>query len=174
MDRKLPEAITASKDFSELTARQKKGFEANLVYIDRIVSDIYEWLAHDRPELTPKHFFDELELDVLTVLSLPDTDKGISTWLIHSTWTKDVPGQSLGYQLSSEIMLAINSPPPQIEADHQDYKEWLQGQGKALKLCLNMFYSGVNFKSAIAHLIAADAILANILTGLTRFRLSCN
>ena len=74
MDRKLPEALTASKEFSELTARQRKGFEANLVYISRIVNDIDEWLAHNRPELTPKHFFDELELDVLTVQSLPDTD----------------------------------------------------------------------------------------------------
>lgn len=174
MDRKLPEAITASKDFSELTARQRKGFEANLAYIDRIVNDIDEWLAQDRPELTPKHFFDELELDVLTVQSLPDTDKGISTWLIHSTWTQEVTGQALGHQLSSEIMMTINLPPPQIEADHRDYKQWLQGQGKALKLCLNIFYSGLNFNSALAHLIASDAILANILTGLTRFRLSCN
>lgn len=174
MDRKLPEAITASKEFSELTTRQRKGFEANLVYIGRIVNDIDEWLAHDRPELTPKHFFDELELDVLTVQSLPDTDKGISTWLIHSTWTQDVTGQSLGHQLSSEIMMRINSPPPPIEADHQAYKEWVQGQGKALKHCLNIFYSGANFNSALAHLIASDAILANLLTGLTRFRLSCN
>ena len=174
MNRKLPETLTSSKDFSELTARQKKGFEANLVYIDRIVKDIYEWLANDKPELTPKHFFDELELDVMTVQSLPDPDKGVSAWLIHSTWTQDVAPEALGQQLSPEVTLAINSILPNIEATHRDYKNWLQCQGDALKNCLDLFYSATRSNGAMAYLIALDAILANILAGLIRFRLAVN
>jgi hypothetical protein len=172
MNRKPPEALTMSEDFSELTIRQKEGFEANLAYIDRIEKDINSWLANEHPDVAPNHFFDELELDVMTALSLPDPDKGVSAWLIHSTWTDDFGDQSLAHQLSPELLRAINSPLPKLEGTNADYKVWLGGQGEALRNSLDLFYRGTTFENAVAHLLASNAILANILAGAVRFRLA--
>jgi hypothetical protein len=172
MQRKLPEALTMSQDFLEVTTRQKAGFESNLAYIDGIAKDIVGWLANEHPDVAPNHFFDELELDVTTVLSLPDSDKGVSAWLIHSTWTKDFGVQSLVHQLSPDLVRAINSSLPAIEGAHHEYKIWLTGQGEALTNCLDLFYCATTRESAVAYFIAIDAILANILAGAIRFRLA--
>lgn len=106
----------------------------------------------------------------MTVLSLPDSEKGVSAWLIHSSWTFEA-SQPLRHQLSSEVIVAIDSAIPKVDALPSDYKKWLQDQGKALKNWLDRFYSGTTYSLAIAHIIAADTILANILAGAIRFRL---
>ena len=170
MGRELPKAFTESRDYCELTARQKRGLVADLVYIERIVEDIRDWLATDPSELEQRYFFDELELDVLVTQAASDEDKGVSPWLIRSAWERDGPLEFLRQHLSPEVTLAINAAPPQIEADIRDYKRWLQKQGEALESCLGLFYSSMTLASTIAYRIALDAILTNILAGLIRFR----
>lgn len=49
-----------SQDFSEMTARQKAGFEGNLAYIDRIEKDINGWLDNEDSEVPLTHFLDDL------------------------------------------------------------------------------------------------------------------
>lgn len=172
MERELPKAFTDSRDYSELTAKQKKGLAADLQYIENIVKDIHDWLDTDSLELEPRYFFDELELDILVAHAVPDEDKGVSPWLIRSAWGRDVPLELLKQQLSAEVGLAINAAPPKLEDDIQDYKRWLRLQSEALQSSLDLFYAGKTFASTIAYRIALDAILSNILAGLIRFRLT--
>lgn len=172
MKRQLPESLTNSFVFSGVSDSERMGFEGRLQYIEEIVQGINDWAAKDNRQSELRHFFDDLELDVATVQSLPDSNKGVSTWLIHSSWATETDSAELRKQIDKDIVDAINGVLPKVESNSDAYKNWLFGQGAAVATCLDQFYSATVFPNAVANLIAVDALLANIQAGLIRFRLS--
>lgn len=171
MKRMLPHSLTSSFIFSGVSTDERIGLEARLEYIEEIVKSINE-KTNSRSEL--KHFFDNIELDIATVQSLPDANKGVSAWLVHSSWTAEIDPAELRQSIPIEIASTINLPIPELGSRPETFLQWLLGQGTALSRCLDWFYTATAFSSVVASLISADALLANIEAGLIRFRFSIN
>ncbi len=172
--REFPAAFTQSDDYKNLTAKQVASIQSRFKYIEEIICQIEAWVSSTRSVEDVRGFLDSLELDISVNQNLPEEDKSniYSSWLIHSSWTFCLSGALLYQQLSCDITSAIEQPLPSCRCSIQEFKTWLHGQSNALSKILEEFYSACQWESIVAHLIALDIILANMLVGLYKSRLN--
>jgi hypothetical protein len=169
----LPVALTDSDEFRALKPEQVSNFEARFRYVQEIVEKIERWLSNQQPGVTLRSFLDDLELDLAVNQSLPEEDQTQqSAWLIHSSWTFECSVSQMRAQLTADVVTAIERGPPSVDAQAREVQQWLRDQGVALRHLLERFHSAATFEIAIAHHIAIDILLANLLVGTYKARLN--
>lgn len=166
----LPTAFTACDNFEKLTQKQIFNIVSRFSYIDEIVKNINEWLDSGTIEFS--HFIDDLELDLSVNQNLPGSENTESSYLIHSSWSFDMPPSTLRRELGEAIIKSINEPTPNIMCSIDDFKSWIKDQGSSLSNAVTCFYSSKSSPSAIAHYIAIDIILINLLSSTYKMRLN--
>ena len=102
----LPTAFTACDNFEKLTQKQIFNIVSRFSYIDEIVKNINEWLDSGTIEFS--HFIDDLELDLSVNQNLPGSENTESSYLIHSSWSFDMPLSTLRRELGEAIIKSIN------------------------------------------------------------------
>lgn len=171
VDRKnLPAAFMVCDDFNTLTQKQIFNIVARFRYIDEIIENIHEWLDSEKTEFN--HFIDDLELDLSVNQNLPGNEGMESSYLIHSSWSFDMPPSSLRSELSEAIIKSINEVTPGTMCSLDDFKSWIKNQSLSLSNAVTGFYSAKSSSSAIAHYIAIDIILINLLSSAYKMRLN--
>jgi hypothetical protein len=172
--RTLPSAITESSEFKNLTDKQIYNIEARFRYLDEIIDNIESWLAGSGKDVDVRSFLDDLELDLSVNQNLPHGQSVdfVSSWLIHTSWTFGTNAQSLVHDLSTTLLSKIEQNIPRISSSLDEFKAWLMEQCSAIKIALDDFYNAQTFTGAIAHHIAIDILLINMLAGIYKIRLN--
>lgn len=171
-DRQLPEALTNSDEFAQLSDIQREAFKARLRYIEEITIKIKEWNAS--PSLDDYSTLDEIELDLLMNVGVSHVkrEKMVSSWVIHSSWTFNTSPNQRAKLVPEELLEEIQAPLPGILAPSSSIRSWLGKQAQALRAALTQFYEADSFKQAVALYLTIDTILAQMLSVCYRCRLN--
>ncbi|MES2353497.1 MAG: hypothetical protein V4568_03670 [Pseudomonadota bacterium] len=169
----LPAVFMNSLEFKELTQKQVFNLEARFRYVGEIVENVESWLLNDGNDF--KGFLDSLELDLSVNQNLPDESEDRETsHLIHSSWTFDTTVAQLRHALSPSIIAWLDQNLPRVDCSLTEFNAWLAIQCKALREVVTEFYGAQSFSSTIAHYIAMDILLANMLAGVYKARLNAD
>jgi hypothetical protein len=170
----LPEAFTDTDEFRGLTEPQIQSFKSRLDYVREIIHNIEEWLTTVPTVESFRDFLSELELDLAVNQNLPrdNNREAISSWLIHDSWTFETNSMLMKEALSNSVVAQLDKPTPSINANLTEFCSWLAGQCEALREATDKFCTADSFTAAIAHYLAMDVILANLLVGTYKARLN--
>lgn len=170
----FPQALMESDAVQTLSPIQVGNFSARLEHVAEIVSEIESWHANGAERAGLAEFLDELELDVAACqdLNLSQPDQRVSAWVVHSSWTADVVGGALLDSLASDLRDEIEAPLPHVESQQSSINAWLSRQADVIREVLQGLSAAGSYSMAIALLIALDVLLAKMLTGLYKLRLS--
>lgn len=171
MNRTLPNAFLTANDVQVLTTSQIEAFSKRLDYVAEIAEKILSDLPKAIAKTELEDFLDDLELDVSVNQTLSQKYGVVTSWNMHHGWTFDISPLELRSELGDDIISAISEQAPKIDCKPEYYIKWLTIQGETLERTLNHFYSTQKFEGAVASILAMDAILANLLSGLILSRL---
>jgi len=166
----VPEPLGALAEFKSLTDEQRVDFLARLRYIEEITRKIDEWVSGAETDM--RAFLDRVELDLYLNQGVPSSgDSPISSWLVHTSWTFDTTAQRMYKTLLPEVIAELDRPQPRLGAEVGSWNVWVAKQNAGLRLALTAFYDATDITDVIAHLVALDVLLANILAGVSKMRL---
>jgi len=169
----IPRGILESDDYQELDAEQQRNFSARIQYLAEIQEGIEGWL--NVPGVSILEFADDLELDVLQVLSISvEHERQPSIWLLHSSWTFDTSASEMLNVLPAEIRFALDEAFPSIECDVQTLIDWLRRRNSILKSLLVRFQEATTYPEAIALSLALDVIFSGLAAVLVKVRFNPN
>jgi hypothetical protein len=169
-DRPIPAALSSLVEFKSLNDEQRLDFIARLKYIEETTKKIDEWVSGAETDL--RAFLDRVELDLYLNQGAPRPDDSpISSWLVHTSWTFDTAGQKMYRTLPTVVAHELDRPQPGLGAEVGAWNVWLAKQNAALRMAVSGFYDATDISGVIAHLIAVDVLLVNILAGVSKLRL---
>ncbi len=176
--RALPESVTSSMYFSDLSENEVSNFRAWLAYVEEIHERVAEWLkpsASKRDGHAPdlRAFLPALELDVAINLAPGHKPEvRLSSWLMHTNLAPDGYGVKSHRFLSREILGVINAQGPTLESGKDKFIDWLRLHNMTLAQAIDGFFNSKSFEAAYTHLLAVDLMLSNIYVGLLIARLA--
>lgn len=175
--RDLPSVLTAEDFFQKLGEREIHRLYARLAHIEQIYKETEDWvnlpIEDLKQENAPLDFLDNLELDMAIVQAQcnSENDTAITSWLIHSTWLAELPKSELIKGLPPSVLDPICLPQPTLNIDLKNYRSWLAAKNRGLRNAIEMLFSAIDLKDALANLLAIDVLLTDILLGLNKWRL---
>lgn len=171
--RQLPNALTRAHEFRELSDVERQEFASRLQYIEEIPKKLAQGLGADRNQDEIGSFIDRVELDLMINLGAHgEGHKGISTWLVHSSWTFGTSAGAMRAALGSEVMALLARFPTGIDADVEEFFSWAASLGECLVGLLDTFYRAETFDVAMGSLLAIDLCLSQLYYGFLAQRLN--
>jgi hypothetical protein len=170
-ERPLPTPVEQGRDFRDLNETQKRNYKSRLRFIEQITMEMDDWLGGKENDF--RSFLDRIELHLAINQGAPhDADLNISSWLMHTSWTFETSARQMYAQLEKELVSELDHPLPGLDPDLTQLNNWLTHQNSALKAALDRFYAAQTFDSAMAHQIAIDILVTNLLSSVVRVRLN--
>lgn len=166
----LPTALLELPEFKELPKEQRVAFEAHVQYIRQACNEIRESRPSSDVDIT--RFFDEIEL-LLYVSAGSPSPKGVSAYIVHSSWTFESTKEGLRRAVGRKILDAVSAPVPSVDADVREVSRWIEGQNEALSQALKGLERSDSINGSVGHLVAIDSLVTNMLCGVVRYRLNC-
>ncbi len=162
----LPAALTSSLDYEALTELQRRGLTMRLNLFDEAAEKAH--VISGPPDLI--HDLDDIELDVLTLLSVGTPSETVSAYKIHSSWTFEC---EFGRNHSENELMQILSSSSFTDAAGSESASiaWVKNWGRQLRSAMNAFYIAESFTSAVSQLMIADALAALYVVFMVRFRI---
>jgi hypothetical protein len=171
----LPSVILGSPEFRELNSTQALNLEARYNFLSEIHGELTEWLAQGEKKEALKYLLDNIELDAGAALNLSgNPEEMISAWLIHSTWTSDIPVEHMHNALDEDTIRLLDQPAPRIDSSSAEFIDWLKLHATGLGQTMSLFKQADSFAQAIALAIAINILFVNLLVALYRARLNRN
>jgi len=171
----LPAALVESDEFRQLNGKQAQNFSARLGYVAEVIATAREFLSGGVENEPLSAFLDGLELDTVSAnVFSTHLEEHQQNYLVHSSWTFTCTPEVL-FQAVKEVPAVVN--PPAINtsiASESAVKQWLRNLIDGMAVALRRFHEAPSFCVAIANLIAVDALLSELLSGLIRSRLNPN
>lgn len=171
----LPVALVESDEFRQLNEKQTENFSARLGYVGEVIATTREFLSRSGESEMLTDFLDGLELDTVSAnVFSTQLDEHQQNYLVHSSWTFNCAPEVL-FQAVKEIPTVVN--PAAINtsfAGESAVKEWLGNLIDGMAVALGRFHEAPSYCVAIANLIAMDALLSELLSGVIRSRLNPN
>ena len=173
MNRHLPSCIFENAEIQKLTDRQISSLLSRFDRIDDIVEQIRDWTRRNDARST-KEFLDSVEVDLVISQNLPEEnpEEAISSYIVHSSWTFSIEASELGDALPDATIRAIDMAVPSINSDEAVFRNWIVALAEALDSECEQFFSSKLFREVVAHFIAIDILLANLLLGVYKVRLN--
>jgi hypothetical protein len=170
-ERSLPAALEGSSLFSDMNEAQRRNYKGRLRFIEQIVLEIDEWL--DGKEHDFRGFLDRIELHLAINQGAPaDAETRTSSWLIHSSWALESTARKMRQELEGKLITQLDRSPPTSEVDLAQFETWLSQQNSGLRKALEGFYGAGNIDAALAHQIAIDLLVNNLLAGTVKARIN--
>lgn len=169
-DRSMPAALQSLLEYKQLTSEERFNFAARLKYVEEITKKIEEWRTGQEADL--RAFVDRIELDLYINVGAPSSSEGMSSWLVHSSWTHGVSGLGMRQAISNQLVAEINRPQVPLDGSIGEWANWLKHQNAGLRTALTNFYEAAGLEKALANLLVVDILLASLLSGMCRLRAS--
>jgi hypothetical protein len=170
-ERDLPLALQQSDDFKDLTTAEAKGFQTRLRFIEECLQEMELWLSGaETGGRSLRDLINDVELDLSVCQSVPAKGQGVSSWLVHTSWTFET-SNPLNQELSLDLRKGIDQDSPHVGSDEEALRQWLEEECATLRAALDGFYAASTASRAVAHLVAMNSIVAALLFGFYRARL---
>jgi len=169
--RELPVGLLQVQEFKALTEQETCGFQSRLQLVEECVQEMELWLSG--AETGKRSLWDllnDVELDLSVSQGVPQQGRGVSNWLIHTSWTFEFTA-SLARELGPDLRRGVDRDPPHVGSEEGVLAQWLRGECASLRAALDGFYTATSPSSAVAHLIAMNSIVSALLFGFCRARL---
>ncbi len=168
----LPVALRQSEDFKALTEREVDGLRSRLRFIEDSLDEMELWLSGAETHGGDlRNLLDDIELDLSISQSVPEQGRGVSNWLIHTSWTFECGTSCLSAELGHDLRRGLDGNPPGIGSGDEQLELWLRDECSLLREALEGFYAATSARGAVAHLIAINTLVSTLLLGFCRARL---
>lgn len=167
----IPQVLVESGDFTSLHVEQQEQFTKRLLFVQGVLQEAASWLAS--PEGEFYEFADGLELDLTSAMyvDIRDTEKQVSTWFMHSTWTFDARARSLSELISTQVYMRLDDGLPNFSSSQSEIQDWFKSEMNVAVAVFDDLSGAKSFDQAIACLIAVDTFLGRLLVVLSKWRL---
>lgn len=167
----LPDAILNSREFCELSPVKQSNFASRISHIEETTRQCLSYVKNsdNRPAL---EFIDDISLDLFSILSLGDSDRQVSPWLVHSSWLFDCSYQEIKNCPQIHEVCEQIRPIYAQSWGESDFAEELFRHGRGIERLLYEFRNSDSFCCAICLLISIDSIIASLLSYLAMQRLN--
>lgn len=170
--RPLPKCLIESAFYLELNDSQKYNYISRLIYIEEIITKIYEFLEIREDKLSV--FIDRIELDLYINCGITNShpNEYVSAWLTHSSWVHDIDAnvtmkRKIQSVLREECIIILS-----IDYNYDEFKMWLMNKNKLLKKLLDRFYQAKSSASSVLLQIAIDVLICEMLSGIISTRIN--
>jgi hypothetical protein len=163
----LTPALLGDPTIQALPASAKRLLVERLSYILEICDKID---AGDAKQGN-REFINNVELDAWVNVGAPGElgDQAVSSWLMHASWTMDCQ-QPLALNLDAATRSRVSSAGE--VGSWQEAAKWMAEQSAFLRSAVKTAAAATSLTPFVANMIAIDALLLNLLSTLTRARLS--
>lgn len=171
--RDLPVALASSDEFQNLEEVGKQEFASRLRYVEEISVKLGERAESSGEVDDIKGFIDRIELDLMINLGAHGTEhRGVSTWLLHSSWTFETSAQKMRESLTENFLERLDCQQVGIHSKVSEFTDWAARGGETLAKLLDRFYASLSFDEVMAFLVAIDLCLAQMYCGFIAQRLN--
>ena len=167
----LPAELVSSEEFKSLNEKQVASFEQRLGYIREIAQQI-DAIGEAETSEGLYGALDNLELDVTSAAAPRAREEQQPSYLIHSSWTFECKSQEMAAHLPDVLLAGDTATMATSTLREAELLEWLRRTAHRINIALEGFYGATSFCSSIGHLIAIDAVIAELQSGLARARLN--
>jgi hypothetical protein len=173
----LPRALSDLDSFASLSAADRSNFSGRIEFINTITKRVEEFFLSEelREDFeATRDLVDNLELDLMSCLSIDSRNKRISPWIVHSSWTFESSAIRMRGALSKQQLAVLQEPCPTSDASRDEFLSWASRISILVSELRLDFLRADDLDAAIGRLVGLDIALSNFLVGVSRQRLNPN
>lgn len=165
----VPAGLAESAEWSELADDERRALLVRLEEAFELADSLESGQRLiEYPEFA--RLFEDIEFDIASLQELPST--GFSRWIIHYCWTFEPSQEELLSAIPPSLRGLIDRREPGHDAGREEVITWLKQSGQDIKDSILAFSSANNYAASVALHILIDILLARLLLGCYKLRLS--
>lgn len=153
-----------------ISDEQRRALLARLSY----VVELCDKLEASSTSARAPHVVGDIELDAWVNLGAPEdgAEREISSWLIHTTWSSECENFRPSVFLEPRLRERLENS--SSVGAFMTLDEWMSAQSVSLRLAASGAMGAVDICSLVAHVMAMNILLLDLLANVNRVRISSN